>query len=100
MRFHTSFVLAAFLGAASILTGVPPVETGTVHNDKVAAGDVTLKPAAVKVARGNAVFQAGQARNIKNTGSSEVHFARIEFTGKGRPKSGTFCPTDAWSLPC
>ena len=44
MRFHTSPALVASLCAASILAGVPPVETATVHNDKVAAVDVTLKP--------------------------------------------------------
>jgi len=41
------------------------------------------KPPVTRVKRGEAVFVEAQARTMKNTGSSPVHFARIEFLGGG-----------------
>jgi hypothetical protein len=80
-----------------------------VKNDRVAVTDETIKPGetatwpgdhpteivyftdgsldlggkAVKVKRGECVFEGARKLTMKNTGSADVHFARTEFVGKG-----------------
>jgi quercetin dioxygenase-like cupin family protein len=41
------------------------------------------KPRKQTVRRGDTVFQPPEARTVKNIGSSEVHFVRIDFLGRG-----------------
>lgn len=45
------------------------------------------KPRAGKVRIGDVVFEKAQARTVKNTGSAEVHFVRVEFLGNGIPET-------------
>ena len=100
-------ILLGFVGIASAA-----VQTEKLRNDKVAAFDCTLgpgetldiklpsvtvyfqgglieitaqggKPRTVAVKPGDAVFRPVQAGVVKNTGSSEVHFARVDFLGAG-----------------
>ena len=88
------------------------VQTEKLRNDKVVAIDCTLrpgeslnsklpsvavyfregsleitpeggKPQKVTVKPGDAVFRPAQAGVVKNTGSSEIHFARVDFLGSG-----------------
>jgi hypothetical protein len=40
-------------------------------------------PRSLMVKRGDVVFNMPQARTVKNAGSSEAHFFRVEFPGKG-----------------
>jgi quercetin dioxygenase-like cupin family protein len=93
-------VLAAVASAAG---------TQALKNNQVAASDETIRPGetatwpgnhptevvyftdgtleiagkTAKVKRGDCVFETAQARTVKNTGSADVHYARIEFLGKG-----------------
>jgi len=39
----------------------------------------------VTVKRGDVIFNMPQPRGVKNAGSSEAHFLRVEFSGKGSP---------------
>ena len=94
------FLMAAGASAAAIMP---------VQNDRVAVADETIRPGesltwtgvhpseivyftdgsleiggkATNVNRGESVFETAKARTVKNTGSSDVHYARIEFLGKG-----------------
>lgn len=45
------------------------------------------KPRAAKVKTGDVVFEKAQARTVKNTGSAEVHFVRVEFLENGIPET-------------
>lgn len=44
------------------------------------------KPRRVTVKRGDVVFQTAEARVVRNIGSSDVAFARIDFLGSGNPE--------------
>ncbi len=44
-------------------------------------------PRSLTVKRGDVVFNMPQARKVKNTGSTEAHFFRVEFPGKGSQNS-------------
>ncbi len=46
-------------------------------------GSLDIAGKATKVERGETAFETAKARRVKNTGSSDVHYARIEFLGKG-----------------
>ena len=66
----------------SLRGGLPAV---VVYFD---AGTVEVTPAGgsartVKVAAGETVFEPPQARTVKNTGTSALKLARVEFLGKG-----------------
>jgi quercetin dioxygenase-like cupin family protein len=41
------------------------------------------KPARCSVKRGDTAFETAKPRSVKNTGSAEVHYTRIEFVGNG-----------------
>jgi len=98
-------ILLCFAGIASAA-----VQTEKVRNEKVAAFDCTLRPGdtvnikdpsvtvyfqggsleitpqagnprKVSVKQGDTVFRPAQAGVIKNTGSAEIHFARVDFPG-------------------
>ena len=100
-------VLACFVGIATAA-----VQTEKLRNEKVIAFDCTLgpgatlnikgpsvtvyfqegsieitpqggKPQKVTVKPGDTVFRPAQAGVVKNTGSSEIHFARVDFLGPG-----------------
>src|ERR1039458_9010165 len=101
----------------AIAPAVPAAGTAPVRNDLVAVADETIrpgetvtwpgehpteivyftdgsleigeggKPARSAVKRGESVFETSKARTVKNTGSSDVHYARIEFLGKGLPET-------------
>ena len=100
-------ILLCFAGIASAA-----VQTEKLRNDQVAAFDCTLSPGAtlnikdpgvtvyfqagsleitaqggkpqkVAVKPGDTVFRPAQAEVVKNTGSSEIHFARVDFLGPG-----------------
>jgi hypothetical protein len=100
-------ILLCFAGIASAA-----VQTEKVRNEKVAAFDCTLrpgdtmnikdpsvtvyfqggsleitpqggKPRKVTVKPGDTVFRRAQAGVVKNTGSAEIHFARVDFLGSG-----------------
>jgi quercetin dioxygenase-like cupin family protein len=43
------------------------------------------KPQKTAVKRGDVVFQPAKRQVLRNVGSSEVHFVRVEFLGSGRP---------------
>ena len=102
--------VAILLCFASIASAA--VQTEKLRNEKVAAFDCTLgpgaalniklpsvtvyfqggsleitaqggKPRKVAVKPGDTVFRPAQAGVVKNTGSSEVHFARVDFLGAG-----------------
>ena len=100
-----------FVALASVAAGAPPAEK--LRNDKVVTLEATLKsgeavpvegrPAVtvyfenglleytprvgdtgkVTVQRGEAVFSLARAGEIRNTGSSAVHFVRTEFLTDG-----------------
>ena len=44
-------------------------------------------PRSLTVKRGDVVFNMPQARTVRNAGSSEAHFFRVEFPGKGSQDS-------------
>ena len=44
------------------------------------------KPQKVAVKAGDTVFRPAQAGVVKNTGASEIHFARVDFLGSGAPE--------------
>ena len=100
-------ILLCFAGIASAA-----VQTEKLRNDQVAAFDCTLgpgatlnikdpsvtvyfqagsleiaaqgdKPRKVAVKPGDTVFRPAQAAVVKNTGSSGIHFARVDFLGPG-----------------
>jgi quercetin dioxygenase-like cupin family protein len=100
-------ILLCFVSIASAA-----VQTEKLRNDKVAAFDCTLrpgetliskqpgvtvyfqggsleitpeggKPQKIAVKPGDAVFRPAQAVVVKNTGASEIHFARVDFLGSG-----------------
>jgi quercetin dioxygenase-like cupin family protein len=100
-------ILLCFAGIASAA-----VQTEKLRNDQVAAFDCTLSPGAtlnikdpgvtvyfqagsleitaqggkpqkVAVKPGDTVFRPAQAGVVTNTGSSEIHFARVDFLGPG-----------------
>jgi hypothetical protein len=55
-----------------------------------AAFEVTPRggaPRSLTVKRGDVVFNMPQARTVKNAGSTEARFFRVEFTGKGSQDS-------------
>jgi uncharacterized cupin superfamily protein len=101
---------AILLCFASIASAA--VQTEKLRNEKVAAFDCTLRPGEtlnikqpgvtvyfqggsleiapeggkaqkVTVKPGDTVFRAAQAGVVKNTGSSEIRFARVDFLGSG-----------------
>jgi hypothetical protein len=43
--------------------------------------------ARVMVKRGQTAFEIAKTRTVKNVGSADVHYARIEFLGKGLPET-------------
>jgi quercetin dioxygenase-like cupin family protein len=52
--------------------------------------EITLeggKPQKVAVKPGDTVFRPAQAGVVKNTGASEIHFARVDFLGSGGPET-------------
>ena len=88
------------------------VQTEKLRNDKVAAFDCTLRPGETLIGKrpgvtvyfqggsleiapeggkaqkiavkpGDTVFRPAQAGVVKNTGASEIHFARVDFLGSG-----------------
>jgi quercetin dioxygenase-like cupin family protein len=100
-------ILACFVTIASAA-----VQTEKLRNDKVAAFDCTLRPGdtlnikdpsvtvyfqggsieiapqggepqKVPVKPGDTVFRPAGAGVVKNTGASEIHFARVDFVGSG-----------------
>ena len=110
MRISTA-ILFCFVSLASAA-----VQTEKLRNDKVAGFDCTLrpgetlnlkqpsvtvyfqggsleitpdggKPQKVTVKPGDTVFRAAQAAVVKNSGSSEIHFARVDFLGSGLPET-------------
>jgi quercetin dioxygenase-like cupin family protein len=107
----SAVILPCFLSIASAA-----VQTEKVRNEKVAAFDCTLRPGdtlniedpsvtvyfqggsleiipqsgrlqKVTVKPGDTVFRPAQAGVVKNTGSTEIHFARVEFLGSGGPET-------------
>jgi len=106
MRISAAILLSFAMVASAA------VQTEKLRNDKVAAADCTLrpgetmnikqpsvtvyfqggsleitpergKPQKVTVKPGDTVFRPAQTGVVKNTGSSEIHFARVEFLGSG-----------------
>ena len=100
-------ILLCFMSIASAA-----VQTEKLRNEKVVAIDCTLrpgetligkqpsvtvyfqagsleitaeggKPQKVAVKPGDTVFRPAQAGVVKNTGASEIHFARVDFLGSG-----------------
>jgi len=45
------------------------------------------KPAHSSLHRGESVFETAKPRTVKNTGSADVRYARIEFLGNGLPET-------------
>jgi len=106
--------VAILLCFASIASAA--VQTEKLRNDKVAAFDCKLepggaitikdpsvtvyfqggsleivpqggKPQNITVKPGDTVFRPAQAGVVKNTGSSEIHFARVDFLGSGESET-------------
>jgi quercetin dioxygenase-like cupin family protein len=50
-------------------------------------GSLEIAGKVTAVKRGESVFETAQTRTVKNTGASDVHYARIEFLGKGLPET-------------
>ncbi len=70
-------------GAAESIPGAHPAMTVYFSGGALEVSGAGGKPTAVKVKRGDSVFEAAGAKKIRNTGTSEVHFARVEFLGPG-----------------
>jgi hypothetical protein len=92
------------IGAAAAAPGTTPV-----RNDRVVVADETIRPGetvtwpgdhpsgivyftggsleiagkATSIKRGECTFETAQSRTVKNTGTADVHYARVEFLGKG-----------------
>jgi hypothetical protein len=69
----------------TIGTGETVTWSGGHPSEVVYLTDGALEIAGVstRVKRGDAVFETAKSRVVKNTGASDVHFARIEFLGSG-----------------
>jgi uncharacterized cupin superfamily protein/quercetin dioxygenase-like cupin family protein len=106
MRINAAILLCFAIAASAA------VQTEKLRNEKVAAFDCTLgpgetlnvklasatvyfeggsleitpqggKPQKVAVKPGDTVFRPAQAGVVKNTGTSAIHFARVDFLGSG-----------------
>lgn len=93
----------------ALAPAAPAAGTAPVRNDRVIVADETIRPGETviwpgehpgeivyftdgsldiagksgKVKRGESVFEAAREMTVKNTGTADVHYARIEFLGGG-----------------
>jgi len=100
-------------GILVLAVAAAAVGATAVKNDRVSVADETIKPGetvtwpgahpseivyftdgkleiagkAASVKRGQCGFQSAQTRTVTNTGTTDVHYARIEFLDKGLPET-------------
>ena len=70
-------------GETQPLNGTQPSVTVYFQGGSLEIAPQGGKPQKVAVKLGDTVFRTAQAGTVKNTGSSEIHFARVDFVGSG-----------------
>jgi hypothetical protein len=70
-------------GETQTWSGDHPSAVVYFTDGSLAVAEGSGKPAATRVQRGESVFETAATRTVHNTGKQDVHYARIEFLGKG-----------------
>jgi hypothetical protein len=70
-------------GETQPLNGAQPSVTVYFQGGSLEVAPQGGKPQKVTVKPGDTVFRTAQAGTVKNTGASEIHFARVDFVGSG-----------------
>ena len=74
-------------GETMTWSGDRPSEVVYFTDSSLEIAEGSGKPAHSSLHRGESVFETAKPRTVKNTGSADVHYARIEFLGNGLPET-------------